>query len=76
MASRIDFALVSQGLTSAILNTCYLPGIMTDHLAFFLAVDQLHCERGRGYWKFNTQYLQDNARSQIWYRTAVDYTQG
>ena len=57
VASRIDFALVSQGLSSAINNTMYLPGIQLDHLAFFVAMDQLNQERGRGYWKFNTRYL-------------------
>ena len=59
MASRIDFALVSQGLSSAITNTMYLPGIMSDHLAFYMVVDVLQNERGRGYWKFNTKYLHD-----------------
>ena len=50
-ASRIDYALVTQGLTSNCVNTMYLPGIRTDHMAFFLAIEQIFNERGPGYWK-------------------------
>ena len=58
-ASRIDFALVTQPLAASCVNTMYLPGIKSDHLAFYLAVDQIQNERGRGYWKFNNLLLTD-----------------
>ena len=58
-ANRIDFALVSQGISSSILNSMYLPGIQSDHLAVFLSIDILKSDRGRGYWKFNNTLLKD-----------------
>ena len=58
-ASRIDFALVSQGTANAVLNTMYLPGIRTDHMAFYVSIDLIGLERGRGYWKFNSSMLQN-----------------
>ena len=57
-ASRIDFGLISQGLSSNCVNVMYLPGIKTDHRAFYLAVDQIFADRGRGYWKLNNLLLQ------------------
>ena len=58
-ASRLDFALVSQGLTQHIELTMYIPGIKSDHTAFYMYLNQSHTERGRGYWKFNTRLLRD-----------------
>ena len=43
-ASRIDFAVVSQGLSASCVNTMYLPGIKPDHHAFYLAIDQIQNE--------------------------------
>ena len=58
-ASRLDYALVSQSLASCTENVMYLPGIKTDHLAFFMAIDLVHHDRGKGYWKFNNSLLND-----------------
>ena len=56
-ASRIDYALVSNNITSQIHDTFYLNGLQTDHSAFFLGIDMKHIDRGRSYWKMNTTYL-------------------
>ena len=58
-ASRLDYALVSEGLDSNCVNTMYLPGIKTDHRAFYLAIDQIFSQRGPGFWKFNNLLLED-----------------
>ena len=58
-ASRIDFALVSAGMDQKVENCMYLPGIQTDHRAFFIFVEFDPFERGKGYWKFNNSYLKD-----------------
>ena len=39
IASRLDYALVSQAIASDIGNVMYLPGIKTDHLCFYMAFD-------------------------------------
>ena len=56
-ASRIDFALVSAGLDQEIKMSQYLPGIQTDHRAFYMVVELSSQERGIGYWKFNNSLL-------------------
>ena len=52
IASRIDFALVSQGLDSQVESIFYIPGIMTDHSALFVSLNPHMLDQGRGYWKF------------------------
>ena len=59
IASRIDYALVSQGLSESVINSTYIPAYRTDHAAFFLAIENSKNERGRGYWKFNCALLQN-----------------
>ena len=59
-ASRIDFALVSQGLDQEIENVMYFKGIKSDHDAMLLSVNLTRNERGPGYWKFNTRHLTNN----------------
>ena len=55
--SRIDFALTSYGLDKQVINATYLPGIMTDHSAMYIALDTIEQKRGVGYWKFNNALL-------------------
>ena len=57
-ASRIDYALVTQGLADKVQNAMYLAGIQSDHRAYFIAIDVNQIDRGRGYWKLNTLHLQ------------------
>ena len=56
-ASRLDYAIISQGLSDQIYNCFYIDGLMTDHSALVLTVDIAQSERGRGYWKMNTSIL-------------------
>ena len=48
-ASRIDFVLTSIAIANCIKNITYCPGIKTNHLAMFIALDQLKVQRGSGY---------------------------
>ena len=59
-ASRIDYALISQGLSDMIHDSFYLNGILSDHSAFFLGCQFRFTERGPSFWKLNTSLLADN----------------
>ena len=58
-ASRIDFALVTGGLDQQVKCIMYIPGIQTDHRALYMLVEVKDFDRGLGFWKLNTQLLQD-----------------
>ena len=58
-ASRIDYALTSGGLDQRVETIQYISSVQTDHRAIYMVVNLSPFERGRGYWKFNTQLLQD-----------------
>ena len=57
-ASRIDFALISAGLDQKVKLIQYLSSIFTDHRAVYIVVDVDTFERGTGYWKLNSSFLQ------------------
>ena len=52
-ASRIDYAIISQGLSDVVHDTYYLNGVCTDHSAFFVGFNFKDDDRGAGYWKMN-----------------------
>ena len=56
-ASRIDYALISAGLDHKVDNCMYKSGILSDHRAFFIALNLNYIERGVGFWKFNNTLL-------------------
>ena len=58
-ASRIDFALVNQGLLGKIQLSMYFNGVMSDHSAFYMCIQMVEQERGPGYWKINNSLLRD-----------------
>ena len=58
-ASRIDYALISQGLSSFVENITYIPSVKTDHQAMFVAIKFKQAERGSGYWKLNCSMLRN-----------------
>ena len=58
-ASRIDYALVTAGLDQKAKAVQYIPGIKTDHRAFYICLDLIQFERGVGYWKFNSSLLKN-----------------
>ena len=64
-ASRIDFALVSGGLDQYIENSIYISALFTDHRAMYMVVDPSQVERGRGFWKLNTQLLKEEKYIQL-----------
>ena len=47
-ASRIDFAVISVGLSKDVHNCFYLNGIRTDHSAFFIGIEVNKIDRGTG----------------------------
>ena len=57
IASRIDFALMEQGVANKVSNVTYTTGILSDHSAYYVAFDFISESRGAGYWKFNTSHL-------------------
>ena len=59
-ASRIDYALISQGLDQEVENVMYFKGIKSDHDALFLSINLTKSERGAGYWKFNASHLRNS----------------
>ena len=61
MASRIDYALVSQGISSMVSNITYIPAAKTDHAACFVSIDIHKNSRGTGYWKLNCDLLFNNS---------------
>ena len=68
---RLDYFLVTRiaGWT----NACYIrPGFRSDHsvLGLNIVVDKMH--RGRGFWKLNTELLED----EIFVQTAKDKIHG
>ena len=56
-ASRIDFALLSLGITDCCDSVFYTTGLHSDHLAMFLSINISQSERGPGYWKMNISLL-------------------
>ena len=54
---RLDFFLISHGLSSHVLATDINPGYKTDHSLITLSVNLLSNPRGPDYWKLNTSCL-------------------
>ena len=57
-ASRIDFALISGGLDQRVEMIMYFSSVFTDHRAIYIYIELDPFERGKGYWKLNTSFLQ------------------
>ena len=56
-ASRLDYALISQGISTKCEYVTYMQGILSDHSAVLVVVTDIRSERGAGYWKLNTSIL-------------------
>ena len=56
-ASRLDFALVSQGIQEMVEECFYVLGLLTDHSGMYMAIKFSGSDRGKGFWKFNTSHL-------------------
>ena len=60
VASRLDYALIAQGLADQCEQSFYFTGLSTDHSAFYISLNLADQERGRSYWKFNNSFLKDS----------------
>ena len=56
-ASRIDYALMTQGLANCTECIKYCPGYKTDHALIHIKISTTAERRGPGYWKFNSKLL-------------------
>lgn len=57
--SRLDYFLISQGLTPSVLRAEIIPKFLSDHGMVILDLKLEEGIRGPGYWKFNNLHLQD-----------------
>ena len=57
MQRRLDFFLISQGLSSNITEADIFPGYRTDHSLIVISVSLNENPRGPGYWKLNISFL-------------------
>ena len=57
VASRLDIAIVSDGICDLIQDVFYLNGFKSDHSAMCVSIQPTTDDRGNGYWKFNTSLL-------------------
>ena len=64
-ASRLDFAIISAGMSDQVHDTFYLNGICTDHSAYFVGFQFADTKRGCGTWKLNTQLLYESEYLQM-----------
>ena len=57
---RLDYWIISYNLMDWVTQTTILPSFQSDHSPISLTLKYLDdCERGKGYWKMNTNLLQD-----------------
>ena len=56
---RLDFFLVSYGITEKIIKSDIQPGYKSDHSLVFLIFKPFLSPRGRGFWKLNCSHLRD-----------------
>ena len=58
--SRIDYFMISNNLQDYIVSTDIIPSIWSDHSAVVIDIKHLpECERGSGYWKYNSSLNTD-----------------
>ena len=57
--SRIDFFLISFGLSSLVTKSTILPSFLSDHSPVEIKINLEESERGKGFWKLNCSLLRD-----------------
>ena len=76
---RLDFFLVNQTTFCNIVSADILPGYKTDHSMITLQISLHSNNRGRGFWKLNTSFLNDieyvNRIKLIINQTKAEYVQ-
>ena len=56
-ASRLDMALISQGISQQIHDIFYFSNTFSDHSALSVIYEPVQSQRGKSYWKMNTLHL-------------------
>ena len=56
---RLDFFLLSDNLNGAYKDSNIVPGFRSDHSCVTLNLESTNDKRGRGFWKFNSNLLQN-----------------
>ena len=76
---RLDFFLVNQTTFCNTVSADILPGYKTDHSMITLQISLHSNNRGRGFWKLNTSFLNDieyvNRIKSVINQTKVEYAQ-
>ena len=57
--SRIDYILVSFGLSALVTNSKIAPSYLSDHSPFTISITLEETQRGKGFWKLNCSLLRD-----------------
>ena len=69
VASRLDYVLLDTNISSWTSLVKIMPGFRSDHSSVIVQIDQFQIQRGRGFWRLNTQILYEvnyiNAVNQI-----------
>ena len=55
--ARLDFYLISDTISTFVMNTAIIPGYRTDHSGIVLKLKFQDIERGKSYWKFDNSLL-------------------
>ena len=56
---RLDFFLVSYGITENIISSNISPGYRSDHSLISVNIIPIVSERGKGFWKLNCSHLKE-----------------
>jgi len=64
IASRLDFWLVSLALSDYVRDVDILPSIKSDHSPINLKIETFETSKGRGLWKLNSSFLEDDKYKQ------------
>ena len=57
--SRLDIWLISEHMIDFVKETSIKPSIRSDHSAIYIEIDSFNTQRGKGYWKFNNSFLDE-----------------
>lgn len=57
IASRLDYFIISQSLESMVKQVDIMPSLISDHSPLLLKIQICQEQRGPGFWKMNTKWL-------------------
>ena len=58
--SRLDIWLISDHLQDYVKDTSIKQSVRSDHSAILLYLNSFSCDKGRGYWKLNNSFVQED----------------